>query len=200
MRRDREGHSTARQRGWVPHQRRVFQHDRASEPPLADAAAALAAVPGQELTYTCVPLGSGDPHGLDRDEDGYFDRDEIDAGSDPSDASSIPIPPTAIAATSLSLRDDDTAPINLDRRKLSFKSSKSGGVPSGVTVPPFASTGDPTTGGAVLRVYGSTGGKPGCCRCRRPTGRAAARLETELQVHRQAAHERADHLHRAEGR
>ena len=139
----------------------AFQLDRAGEPPLADAdLQALAAVPGQELTYTCAPFGSGIRMGVDRDEDGYFDRDEIDAGSDPSDASSIPIPPTAIAATSLSLRDDDTAPINLDRRKLSFKSSKSDGVPSGVTVPPFASTGDPTTGGAVLRVYGSTGGEP----------------------------------------
>jgi hypothetical protein len=28
--------------------------------------------------------------GIDRDEDGIFDRDELDAGSNPNDAGSIP--------------------------------------------------------------------------------------------------------------
>ena len=42
------------------------------------AARALAASPGQDLTYTAVPPGSGERMGVDRDEDGYFDRDEID--------------------------------------------------------------------------------------------------------------------------
>jgi hypothetical protein len=32
--------------------------------------------------------------GIDRDEDGYLDRDEIDAGSDPADPLSTPAPPT----------------------------------------------------------------------------------------------------------
>jgi hypothetical protein len=69
----------------------AFASDRASEPALTDAALrALAGAAGQELTYTCMPPGSGLRAGLDRDEDGYRDRDEIDAGSDPADATSIP--------------------------------------------------------------------------------------------------------------
>jgi hypothetical protein len=139
----------------------TFQLDRVADAPLADAdLRALAAVPGQELTYTCAPFGSGQRMGVDRDEDGYFDRDELDAGSDPANAASIPLPATPIATSSLSLRDDDDAPINFDRRKLSFKSSRSKGMSSGVVVPPVGSTGDPTTGGAVLRMYGTGGGNP----------------------------------------
>src|SRR5690606_24610929 len=42
------------------------------------------------LTYTCMPPGSGARAGIDRDEDGYLDRDELDAGSDPADPNSIP--------------------------------------------------------------------------------------------------------------
>jgi DNA-binding beta-propeller fold protein YncE len=138
----------------------TFQLDRAADAPLADAdLRALTAMPGQELTYTCVPPGSGRRIGIDRDEDGHLDRDELDAGSDPANAASIPIPPTTIRASSLSLRDDDSLPVNPDRRKLSFKSSRFQGVPSGVVVPPVGGAGDPTVGGAVLIVYGA-GGHP----------------------------------------
>ncbi len=35
-----------------------------------------AATPGQELTYTCVPPGSGIRIGVDRDEDGCLDFDD----------------------------------------------------------------------------------------------------------------------------
>ena len=35
------------------------------------------------MTYTCVPPGEGVRLGLDRDGDGIFDRDELDAGTDP---------------------------------------------------------------------------------------------------------------------
>src|SRR5262249_52912497 len=38
----------------------------------------------------CVPPGSGLRVGVDHDEDGVLDRDEVDLGSDPSDASSVP--------------------------------------------------------------------------------------------------------------
>ena len=70
----------------------VFQTDRAAQPPLTDATfRALAATPGQELTYTCVPPGSGVRAGVDRDEDGFFDSDERDAGADPGSALSQPI-------------------------------------------------------------------------------------------------------------
>jgi hypothetical protein len=68
-----------------------FQSDRAAEAPLTDAQLRLITqTPGQMLTYTCVPPGSGQRIGVDRDDDGFFDRDEIDAGSDPADPSSTP--------------------------------------------------------------------------------------------------------------
>ena len=70
----------------------TFQTDRAAQAPVSDAAIrALATTPGQELTYTCVPPGSGRRVGVDRDEDGFFDSDERDAGSDPSSQLSQPI-------------------------------------------------------------------------------------------------------------
>ncbi len=87
-------------RGWMRTAAGTFRSDRASEPLLSDAQLrALAATPGQELTYTCVPPGSGTRAGIDRDEDGYFDQDEIDAGSDPANPASIPRTPTPPMAT-----------------------------------------------------------------------------------------------------
>src|SRR5262245_24800456 len=66
-----------KQRGWVRLLGGAFQSDKAAEPPLSDAALrALAATPGQELTYTCVPPGSGPRMGIDRDEDGVRDGDD----------------------------------------------------------------------------------------------------------------------------
>ena len=47
-------------------------------------------VPGQELTYTCVPRLSGTRIGIDRDSDNFLDRDELDEGSDPADPTSVP--------------------------------------------------------------------------------------------------------------
>ena len=45
---------------------------------------------GAELTFTCVPPGSGVRIALDRDLDGFYDTDEIEVGSDPADATSVP--------------------------------------------------------------------------------------------------------------
>ncbi len=77
-------------RGWVyrpdPGE---FQSDEAGVQ-ISDAALrALAQTPGQELTYTCVPPGSGDRAGIDRDEDGVLDFDERIQGTDPADAGSV---------------------------------------------------------------------------------------------------------------
>ncbi len=69
----------------------TFTPDRAAESALSDAALrALANTAGQELTYTCAPPASGVRMALDRDEDTFYDRDEIDAGSDPADPASVP--------------------------------------------------------------------------------------------------------------
>ena len=69
----------------------LFRSDRLSDPLGTEAVVrSQAAVPGQEVTYTCVPPGSGERIGVDRDADGFYDRDELDAGSDPADAGSIP--------------------------------------------------------------------------------------------------------------
>jgi hypothetical protein len=78
-------------RGWVRLAAGTFQSDRQSETPVSEASLrAQAATVGQEHTYTCVPPGSGQRIGVDRDDDGHFDRTEIDAGSDPADPTSIP--------------------------------------------------------------------------------------------------------------
>ena len=45
---------------------------------------------GLTITFTCVPRGSGVRIGVDRDGDGFWDGDELDASSDPADATSTP--------------------------------------------------------------------------------------------------------------
>jgi hypothetical protein len=78
-------------RGFVYVSGGVFESDRASELPLSDTALrALATGGGQQVTYTCVPRGSGIRIGVDQDGDGFADGDERAAASDPADAASIP--------------------------------------------------------------------------------------------------------------
>ena len=77
-------------RGWVYRPGATnFQSDRTGETHTDAQLRAFATVAGQELTYTCVPPGSGDRIGIDADEDGAFDGDERDAGTDPDNAGSI---------------------------------------------------------------------------------------------------------------
>ena len=62
-----------------------FLSDRQAETFSPAALRALAAV-GSEQTYTVVLRGAGRRIGIDRDADGYLDRDELDFGSDPANA------------------------------------------------------------------------------------------------------------------
>ena len=57
--------------------------DRQAEIYTTNTVRALAAI-GSEQTYTLVPRGLGKRLGIDRDGDGYFDRDELDFGYDPA--------------------------------------------------------------------------------------------------------------------
>lgn len=51
----------------------------------------LDSTPGAESTWTLVAKGTETRLGVDRDGDGYYDRDELDAGTDPRDAQSFPV-------------------------------------------------------------------------------------------------------------
>lgn len=67
----------------------MMQSDRAVET-VTVAALRLGADAGAEITFTVVPFGSQRRIGIDWDEDGYFDRDEMDACSHPANPDSIP--------------------------------------------------------------------------------------------------------------
>jgi hypothetical protein len=167
-------------RGWLRLPDGSFRNDRTTDAALTDAPLrAQAGSAGQERTYHCVPPGSGLRIGLDRDEDGFFDRDELDAGSDPADASSTPpggttstttsttssttpttsppiLIPIPIPTLKLGLRDRSAPPADPNRRKVSFKSSTKGpGAVFRITPPEQGSSDDPTIHGASITVYNS---------------------------------------------
>jgi DNA-binding beta-propeller fold protein YncE len=83
-------------RGWHLAAGGQFQSDRAGET-MSTAAMLASAVSGAEKTYTLVPAGSQVRIGIDRDLDGFFDQDEIDACSNPADAASTPDDPGCVA-------------------------------------------------------------------------------------------------------
>jgi hypothetical protein len=74
-------------RGWVYEGAGAWRPDRASEP-VTSTPIAMGA--GHEVTFTGVLLGTEFRLGIDRDEDGWFDRDELDHGTDPGDPFSNP--------------------------------------------------------------------------------------------------------------
>lgn len=77
-------------RGWVYEGGGIWSGDRAGEASASTAALLTLAGPGTEITFTAVWRGEGLRLGIDRDEDGHLDRDEIDAGSDPGNPLSVP--------------------------------------------------------------------------------------------------------------
>lgn len=86
-----KGNVAGEPRGWVFGTSGDFIGDKASEAAWSDALLrSVATTVGQELTYTCVPPGSGLRLGIDRDEDGFFDADEVGGGGDPADPRSLP--------------------------------------------------------------------------------------------------------------
>ncbi len=68
----------------------LWQSDRADES-LTTAQLHATAAFGSELTYTLVSLGTEIRSGIDRDDDGAYDRDEVEHCGDPADASVLPI-------------------------------------------------------------------------------------------------------------
>jgi hypothetical protein len=135
----------------------AFQTDLGSEVLSDNQLRDIAAITGQEVTYTCVPPGSGVRIGIDRDKDGFLDQDEVIAGTDPADPVSIP-GLTLVQATSLSLKDDSTPPADPDKRKISFKASTKNDPPTNqVTPPALGSSGDPIQHGATVTVYNAAG-------------------------------------------
>lgn len=76
-------------RGYYYRSPSTMQSDRAVEQTSIDALR-LAAGSGAEVTFTLVPAGSEVRFGVDRDEDGAFDRDELDGCSDPADPRRTP--------------------------------------------------------------------------------------------------------------
>lgn len=66
-----------------------YQSDRSTEL-VAHGVLTNAATDGAELTFTAVPAGTQERIGIDRDLDGYYDRDELDVCADPANPASTP--------------------------------------------------------------------------------------------------------------
>jgi hypothetical protein len=82
-----KGRSAGIDRGWVL-DAGVFLSDREAEAALSPATLLAMSASGNEIVYTLVPAGTQRRIGIDRDEDGLLDRDELDSGSNPSDPNS----------------------------------------------------------------------------------------------------------------
>jgi len=74
-------------RGWVYLGAGLWKPDRMAEP---ETTIPFATGAGHEVTFTAVLHGTETRLGVDRDEDGWFDRDELDFNTDPGDPLSNP--------------------------------------------------------------------------------------------------------------
>ena len=78
-------------RGWLRGDDGSFRSDRAAEAPISDAELRQQAMtPGGERTIPACRQALAFVPASDRDEDGVFDRDEVDVGTDPGDPRSVP--------------------------------------------------------------------------------------------------------------
>ncbi len=121
----------------------TFQGDRAGDPVLTDAQLRALVTGADSLTYTCAPPASGLRIALDRDEDGHFDRDELDAGADPADPLSTPGPASAAAPFSSRKVLIVDNPSNLEKRRKILIASRD----DGILPPAPGSADDPTCNG-----------------------------------------------------
>jgi DNA-binding beta-propeller fold protein YncE len=143
----------SRIRGWL-YNKGKFDADR-NKDASRELAALLAGAnqPNQEVTFTCVPPHTGYRTALDRDEDGYRDGDELEAGSNPADPASIPRGPAVIAVQTqfLELTQWD------DVSTLKFESAgKSSSIDSD-RMQPGDRVGDPRVKGGQILLYNSAG-------------------------------------------
>jgi len=124
-------------------------------------AALRAQAAGEPRTYTCVPPGSGERIGIDRDGDGAPDATEVDEGTDPTDPASKPpsAPYVLVVTRTLRLVDSSEPPPRPSRRRINFKaaSHRLDPIASRIVPPVRGGLGDPTLGGAVVTVYNAAG-------------------------------------------
>ncbi|MGH7785786.1 MAG: hypothetical protein ACRERC_02910 [Candidatus Binatia bacterium] len=139
----------------------LFDSDRAAEAALNDATLrGLANTGGQQLTYTCAPPGSGARMALDRDEDGFFDTDEVDAGTDPADPASYPGAPVDAPVGARKLAIKNTLPDDEARNKIVFVTGAAGSVPApGSADDPRCGLAPPTTVKATLQFSSDASGQ-----------------------------------------
>jgi DNA-binding beta-propeller fold protein YncE len=72
-----KGTYAGQSRGWARQLNGNYRSDRAAEPEISENdLRTQAAAPGQELTWLCVPPGTGTRVGIDRDEDTVLDGDD----------------------------------------------------------------------------------------------------------------------------
>ena len=67
-----------------------FNTDRRALPAIPEIAVRGLAKLGHPVTFTCVPVGSGERIAVDRDGDGAWDGDERAGHTDPADPTSKP--------------------------------------------------------------------------------------------------------------
>ena len=154
------GRSTARRAGALYLGAGAFETDRIAESQRTIAELwAAAANAGGEQVYTCAPPGSGARLGLDRDEDGHFDRDELDAGTSPVDPIDYPGGPQIVTVPTSELNMRDATVIGRDsRRRFKFRTATVDASAAHRVAPPAPGTpGDPTVGGGMLRIFNSAG-------------------------------------------